>query len=64
MDASRLTAVSPPDQKTGAAVRIVDVRQRVVPLRDDIYNAYIAFANMTVSAVAIVDESAERVEVW
>jgi L-alanine-DL-glutamate epimerase-like enolase superfamily enzyme len=56
VDASQLTAVSPPDHETGAAVRIVDVRQRVVPLRDDIYNAYISFADMTVSAVAIVSD--------
>jgi L-alanine-DL-glutamate epimerase-like enolase superfamily enzyme len=56
MDASRLAAPSPPDHQTGAAVRIVEVRQRVVPLTDDIYNAYIAFGNMTVSAVAVVSD--------
>jgi L-alanine-DL-glutamate epimerase-like enolase superfamily enzyme len=56
MDTSRLAALSSPDRQTGAAVRVVEVRQRVVPLTDDIYNAYIAFGNMTVSAVAVVSD--------
>ncbi len=56
MDASQLPTLSPPDHETGAAVRIVDVRQRVVPLTDDIYNAYITFGKMTVSAVALVSD--------
>jgi D(-)-tartrate dehydratase len=37
-------------------VRIVDVRQRVVPLAEPIANSYVSFANMTASVVAVVSD--------
>ena len=40
----------------GAAVRIIDVRETVVPIRSEIRNAYIDFSQMTVSVVALVTD--------
>jgi len=43
-------------QQTAAAVRIVDVRESVVPIASPISNAYIDFGQMTVSALALVSD--------
>ena len=40
----------------GAVVRIIDVRETVVPIRSEIRNAYIDFSQMTVSVVALVTD--------
>ncbi len=52
----RTVAPTEPRRNTGIGVRIVDVRQRVVPLKEQISNAYISFAGMTVSAVAVISD--------
>ena len=43
------------DQK-GMAVRIVDIRETVVPIKSKIRNAYIDFSQMTVSVLALVTD--------
>src|SRR6266478_2257606 len=43
------------DQK-GVAVRIVDIRETVVPIKSKIRNAYIDFSQMTVSVLALVTD--------
>ncbi len=40
----------------GAVVRIIDVRETVVPIRSEIRNAYIDFSQMTVSVIALVTD--------
>ena len=37
-------------------MRITDIRDAVVPLRSEISNAYISFAEMTASAVVVVTD--------
>ena len=51
---SRHIASSQPQSASDAGVRIVEVRQRAVPLESEISNAYISFARMTASAVAVI----------
>ncbi len=45
-----------PSGGAGAPVRIVEVRQRVVPLAAPIANAYVSFRGMTASIVAVVSD--------
>jgi D(-)-tartrate dehydratase len=45
-----------PDRK-GITVRIVDIRETVVPIKSDIRNAYIDFSQMTVSILALVTDA-------
>jgi L-alanine-DL-glutamate epimerase-like enolase superfamily enzyme len=40
----------------GAVVRIIDVRETVVPIKSEIRNAYIDFSQMTVSVIALVTD--------
>lgn len=40
----------------GTAVKIVDIRETVVPIKSDIRNAYIDFSQMTVSVLALVTD--------
>lgn len=40
----------------GGVVRIVDIRETVVPIRSEIRNAYIDFSQMTVSVLALVTD--------
>ena len=37
-------------------MRIIDVREKIVPIKSDISNAYIDFSKMTVSVVAIITD--------
>jgi L-alanine-DL-glutamate epimerase-like enolase superfamily enzyme len=43
-------------QSTGEIVRIVDVRETVVPIKSQIRNAFIDFSQMTVSVLALVTD--------
>jgi L-alanine-DL-glutamate epimerase-like enolase superfamily enzyme len=45
-----------PSGDARAGVRIVDVRQRVVPLAEPIANSYVSFRSMTASVVAVVSD--------
>ena len=38
-------------------MRIVDIRETVVPIKSDIRNAYIDFSQMTVSVLALVTDA-------
>jgi len=38
-------------------LKIVDIRETVVPMKSDFRNAYIAFSQMTVSAVVLITKS-------
>jgi D(-)-tartrate dehydratase len=40
----------------GAVVRIIEVRETVVPIKSEIRNAYIDFSQMTVSVIALVTD--------
>ena len=44
----------------GAVVRIIDVRETVVPIRSEIRNAYIDFSQMTVSVIALITDVIRR----
>ena len=43
-----------PTTERGAEVRIVEIRDAVLPMRGNIRNAYIDFTRMTASVVAVV----------
>jgi D(-)-tartrate dehydratase len=45
-----------PAQSTGAMVKIVDVRETVVPIKSQIRNAFIDFSQMTVSVLALITD--------
>src|SRR5207244_6413665 len=54
-----LTAASPSKIgfcREGGVVRIIDVRETVVPIKSEIRNAYIDFSQMTVSVLALVTD--------
>lgn len=44
------------DHEKETAVKIVDIRDTVVPIRSDIRNAYIDFSHMTVSVIALITD--------
>jgi len=48
---------APALSRNRAPVRIVDVRETVVPIKSAISNAYIDFSQMTVSVVAVVTDA-------
>src|SRR5216683_1112444 len=43
-------------RRKGGVVRIVDIRETVVPIKSEICNAYIDFSQMTVSVLALVTD--------
>src|SRR5712664_1825115 len=43
-------------RQKGGVVRIIDVRETVVPIKSEIRNAYIDFSQMTVSVIALVTD--------
>src|SRR2546430_15888246 len=42
--------------REGGVVRIVDIRETVVPIKSEIRNAYIDFSQMTVSILALITD--------
>ncbi len=44
----------------GAVVRIIDVRETVVPIKSEVRNAYIDFSQMTVSVIALITDVIRR----
>src|SRR3977135_1135410 len=50
------SAVETTGKKERYPVRIVDIRETVVPIKSEIRNAYIDFSQMTVSVLAIVTD--------
>src|SRR5258706_11901480 len=43
-------------RQKGGVVRIVDIRETVVPIKSEIRNAYIDFSQMTVSVLALITD--------
>src|SRR5215471_10860613 len=46
----------PSRRRSESPMRIVDIREVVVPIKSDIRNAYVDFSQMTVSVVALITD--------